>query len=94
MNGLNSTIQASINGLQKEHNSLSNQVNTLLNIVYVLVGLSVLLIIVTTYLATRKPKITTQTEMGIDRSNAEVLVKFYQVTDAGVMRFPIFIYAD
>ncbi len=55
LNGLNSTIQASINGLQKEHNSLSNQVNTLLNIVYVLVGLSVLLIIVTTYLATRRP---------------------------------------
>jgi len=47
LNGLNSTTQASIN-------LLSNQINNLLNLMYALVGLSIVLIIMTIYYATRK----------------------------------------
>jgi flagellin-like hook-associated protein FlgL len=61
LGSMNSTLQASINGLQDQYNSQRNQTNTIIDVLYVLTALTVVLVATTIYLAIRKPRKETRT---------------------------------
>jgi hypothetical protein len=62
IDSLNSTLQASVNGLQGQYNSERNQTNTIIDVLYVLTTLTVVLVATTIYLAMRKPRKETISE--------------------------------